>query len=111
MAASGTKRLLRARKGPDITISGDKIEGLGFDIIRKWQKEFQDDFCPSCIHFDVATGTFKEKGHPNNPEGNAYHYTDITGVCWNSQDRETGKTIGELAALYRSKQEDNSAQG
>ena len=46
------KWVLRSRKGPDITIDGQKsmMEGLNADIVETWQAEFQANFCASCLY-------------------------------------------------------------
>ena len=66
--------LLRSQKGPNVTIDGHKMEGLRIDIVRRWQQEFQQDFCGSCVHFDATRQRFKRKGHQNISEDCCYHW-------------------------------------
>ena len=79
--------LLRSRRGGDITISGAGMEGQGLDILRRWQREFQDEFCSSCARapYIPADGRCPS------------HHTDVIGVCWNFRDQATGDAIGDLA--------------
>lgn len=95
-----TRWLVRARKGADITIQGHKMEGSGIDITRRWQKEFEDEFCEFCVHFDAVNRRFKEKQHQNDPEDCSHHWTDVVGVCWNFRERETGKNIRECLSVW-----------
>ncbi len=90
------KWLLRTRKGPDITIDKDGMHGFGMDIVSRWQKEFQRDFCALCVHFDPESQTFKDKGHTNDPEDCSHHWTDIVGVCWSFKERDTKRDISNL---------------
>ncbi|MBI3282813.1 hypothetical protein HYZ70_01925 [Candidatus Curtissbacteria bacterium] len=80
---------LRRRKASDVSVdSTGKMEGANWDLVKQWQIEFQNEFCPSCINFDPKTNTFKEKGRANNPDDCKYHWTDIVGQCWNYRNRE-----------------------
>ncbi|GEM_PF-6384668 len=104
------KWLLRTRKGPDITVDANGFDGLGEDIIKRWQKEFQQDFCPSCVHFDPVNQTFKKKEHPNNPEQCYHHWTDIVGVCWGFKERDTNRDISNLIWDEIDKEENDAAK-
>jgi len=79
---------IRARAAKKVTVSGSNISDSSWDQIKQYQKEFQEEFCPSCFSFDPEKNDFKEKGHQNNPEDCKHHWTDITGQCWNYQERE-----------------------
>ena len=91
------KLTLRSRKGPDISVGPDGFEGFQIDILQRWQREFQGEFCKHCHHFDPITGDFKEKGPPaNKPDDCSHHLTDIVGVCWSFKERDTGRSISEI---------------
>lgn len=93
---------MRTRKGFDVTIdSRDSMEGLSWDILRKWQKEFQEDFCKDCINFDLDRQYFINKDHPNNLQDCISHWTDIVGVCWNFKHRVTGESIDQLLRSFK----------
>jgi hypothetical protein len=78
----------RAKLAKGILVGpGGEICGASWDEIKLYQKEFQKEFCPSCVHFDLEKNDFKEKGHPNDPNDCKHHYTDIIGQCWNYRKR------------------------
>lgn len=98
------KWINRSRKGPDISINttrGGEMVGLNEDIVSRWQKEFQADFCNSCVHFDIQRQGFKEKGHQNNPDDCVKHWTDIVGICFNYSENGTGRNINQVVADYK----------
>jgi hypothetical protein len=71
---------LRRRRGSDITIGSDgTLEHIDWSTIKRWQEEFQRDYCSQCVRDDG----------PRNERGDcASHWTDIVGQCWNFQSRE-----------------------
>jgi len=80
---------IRGRAAKDVSVDGDgKISGSSWDQIKQYQKEFQQEFCPSCFHFDPKKNDFREKGHSNNPKNCKRHWTDIAGQCRNYRKRE-----------------------
>jgi len=89
--------LLRSRKGPDITVSAGGMEGLGIDVVRRWQREFQQDFCGHCVRFDRGAWQDRRTGRPWLCEA---HWTDIVGVCWNFRERGTAGASGRSWPVF-----------
>lgn len=100
MAITGSelfdKWLLRTRRGSGITVDQEGFHGIGEDILTRWQKEFQQDFCATCKHFDQANNRYRELKPDKQPDDCFHHLTDVVGACWSFRDSVTGKDIGHL---------------
>jgi hypothetical protein len=80
---------IRTKAQKKVTVDGHgNIEGSSWGQVKQYQKEFQEEFCPSCFCYDPKKKCFKEKGHTNDPEDCKHHWTDIAGQCWNYQERK-----------------------
>ncbi len=83
---------IRVAAQKKVTVDGEgNITGSSWDQIKRYQLEFQQEYCPSCFRFDPAKNDFQEKGHQNDPNDCKSHWTDIAGQCWNYQEREAVK--------------------
>jgi len=70
---------------------GEKVteeDKRAFEGIRELQKEFQKEYCVSCVNYDSEKKRFIQKDHVNDPKDCKYHWTDIEGTCWNYKKRK-----------------------
>ena len=71
------KWALRRRRASDVSVGPWGIEGNDWETIKRWQKEFQDEFCAFCKNFEIR----------RLPDGKCeLHWTDIIGRCWNFRE-------------------------
>lgn len=72
---NAVKWALRRRRASDIVLFSDgSIEHVDWSTIRRWQEEFQRDYCRACQHFNQLRDARDDC---------AFHWTDIVGQCWN----------------------------
>lgn len=72
---------VRRRRAADVFLGSDgTIENIDWLSIRRWQREFQEEFCADCCYFDRRNRSFLKLGRGSDC---ARHVTDIVGQCWN----------------------------
>ena len=72
---------VRQRKAAGVTVGSDgSIENIDWSVVRRWQREFQEEFCRDCCYFDLRNRSFLKQGGGGDC---ARHVTDIIGQCWN----------------------------
>ena len=70
----------RQRRAADILVVSDgRIEHVDWALIRRWEREFQAEFCTSCRHFEAERNAAADC---------ALHRTDIVGQCWNFERKQ-----------------------
>lgn len=83
MTDNPNKWEIRARRGKEVIVTSRRFINTSEGQLKKYQSEFQSEFCESCISWANERNTFIQIGHPNNPIDCIDHWCDIIGQCWN----------------------------